>query len=40
MLLAQGDYYMHLTDLTSYCNAQDRLGTLYLEPGAWAHKEI
>jgi starch phosphorylase len=39
-LLTQGDHYMHLADLTSYCNAQDRLGTLYSEPGAWAQKAI
>jgi glycogen phosphorylase len=40
MLLTQDDHYMHLADLTSYCNAQDRLGTLYSEPGAWAQKAI
>ncbi|MGO9477563.1 MAG: glycogen/starch/alpha-glucan phosphorylase [Limisphaerales bacterium] len=40
MLLTQGDHYMHLADLTSYCNAQDRLGALYAEPGAWAQKAI
>jgi glycogen phosphorylase len=39
-LLTQGDHYMHLADLTSYCNAQDRLGALYAEPGAWAQKAI
>jgi glycogen phosphorylase len=39
-LLTQGDHYMHLADLISYCNAQDRLGTLYAEPGAWAQKAI
>src|SRR5208283_2753484 len=39
-LLTQGDHYMNLADLTSYCNAQDRLGALYSEPGAWAHKAI
>jgi len=39
-LLTQGDHYMHLADLTSYCDAQDRLGTLYSEPGAWAQKAI
>jgi glycogen phosphorylase len=39
-LLTQGDHYMHLADLTSYCLAQERLGTLYAEPGAWAHKAI
>ena len=39
-LLTQGDHYMNLADLTSYCNAQDRLGALYAEPGAWAQKAI
>jgi glycogen phosphorylase len=39
-LLTQGDHYMNLADLTSYCNAQDRLGTLYSDPGAWAQKAI
>jgi starch phosphorylase len=39
-LLTQGDHYMHLADLTSYCQAQERLGVLYAEPGAWAHKAI
>jgi starch phosphorylase len=38
-LLTQ-DHYMHLADLTSYCQAQERLGTLYADPGAWAHKAI
>ncbi|MGB0005447.1 MAG: glycogen/starch/alpha-glucan phosphorylase [Candidatus Sulfotelmatobacter sp.] len=39
-LLTQGDHYMNLADLTSYCNAQDRLGALYADSGAWAHKAI
>ncbi|MFZ0139032.1 MAG: glycogen/starch/alpha-glucan phosphorylase [Candidatus Sulfotelmatobacter sp.] len=39
-LLTQGDHYMNLADLTSYCNAQDRVGALYAEPGAWAQKAI
>ncbi len=39
-LLTGGDHYMHLADLTSYCQAQDRLGTVYGEPGAWARKAI
>jgi starch phosphorylase len=38
-LLTQ-DHYMHLADLTFYCQAQERLGTLYADPGAWAHKAI
>jgi starch phosphorylase len=39
-LLSQGDHYMHLADLTSYCQAHERLGALYADPGAWAHKAI
>jgi glycogen phosphorylase len=39
-LLTHGDHYMHLADLTSYCQAQDRLGELYKDPIAWAHKAI
>ncbi len=39
-LLTLGDHYMHLADLTSYCQAQERLGALYADPGAWAHKAI
>src|SRR5271165_1483248 len=40
LLLTRGDYYMHLADLTSYCQAQDRLGALYSDSGAWAQKAI
>ena len=39
-LLTDGDHYMHLADLTSYCQAQQRLGELYADPGAWARKAI
>jgi starch phosphorylase len=39
-LLMFGDHYMHLADLTAYCEAQERLGALYGDPGAWAHKAI
>jgi glycogen phosphorylase len=39
-LLQSGDHYMHLADLTSYVQAQERLGTLYRDPGAWAQKAI
>ncbi len=39
-LLTSGDHYMHLADLTSYVQAQERLGALYANPGAWAHKAI
>jgi glycogen phosphorylase len=39
-LLTSGDHYMHLADLTSYCQAQDRLGDLYTTPDEWARKAI
>lgn len=39
-LLLFGDHYMHLADLQSYVEAQERLGTLYRNPGAWAQKAI
>jgi starch phosphorylase len=39
-LLMFGDHYMHLADLTSYCQAHERLGALYADPGAWARKAI
>jgi len=39
-LLTNGDHYMHLADLTSYVQAQDRLGDLYSNPTEWARKAI
>jgi len=39
-LLTQGDHYMHLADLTSYLQAQERVGALNTDPGEWAHKAI
>ncbi len=39
-LLLFGDHYMHLADLTSYCQAHERLGVLYSDPAAWAQKAI
>jgi starch phosphorylase len=39
-LLMFGDHYMHLADLTAYCEAHERVGALYGDPGAWAHKAI
>jgi starch phosphorylase len=39
-LLTNGDYYMHLADLTSYCQAQEAAGVLYANPGEWARKAI
>jgi starch phosphorylase len=38
--LLTGDHYMHLADLTSYVQAQERLGALYKDPGAWSRKAI
>jgi glycogen phosphorylase len=39
-LLTQGDHYMNLADLTSFCQAHERLGALYADPDAWAQKAI
>jgi starch phosphorylase len=39
-LLDRGDYYRHLADLTSYAQAQQRIGELYSDPDAWARKAI
>jgi starch phosphorylase len=39
-LLTNGDYYLHLADLTSYVQAQERLGELYADPEGWARKAI
>lgn len=39
-LLDGGDYYMHLADMTSYAEAQGRLGELYNEQEAWSRKAI
>jgi starch phosphorylase len=39
-LLTNGDHYMHLADLPSYCQAQDQLGELYAKPNEWARKAI
>jgi starch phosphorylase len=39
-LLTSGDYYMHLADLSSYVQAQERLGDLYADQDAWARKAI
>jgi starch phosphorylase len=40
VLLSQGDFYMHLADLTSYIHAHERLGALYADPSAWTEKVI
>ena len=39
-LLTHGDFYMHLADLPSYLEADQRLTQLYAHPNAWAHKAI
>ena len=40
MLLTQGDHYMHLADLTSYLEADERLRALYADTDAWARGAI
>ncbi len=39
-LLTQGDHYMHLADLKSYLEADERLRALYDQPDEWARKAI
>ena len=39
-LLERGDYYMHLADLASYIEAQQRLGELFTIADAWTRKAI
>ena len=39
-LLTGGDYYMHLADLRSYLEADQKLCELYSDPDAWARKAI
>ncbi len=39
-LLTHGDYYMHLADLKSYSETQERLGRLYADTQGWANKAI
>jgi starch phosphorylase len=40
MLLTNGDFYMHLADLTSYVQAHEQLGALYADRNAWAQRAI
>ena len=40
MLLTHGDHYMHLADLKSYLEADERLCALYAEPDEWARRSI
>src|SRR5215467_8545184 len=39
-LLTRGDYYMHLADLKSYLEADQRLRELYADSDNWARKAI
>jgi starch phosphorylase len=39
-LLTHGDYYMHLADLKSYVEADQRLVGIYREPRSWSEKAI
>ncbi|HSE57149.1 MAG TPA: glycogen/starch/alpha-glucan phosphorylase [Nitrospiraceae bacterium] len=39
-LLANGDFYMHLADLKSYGETQERLGRLYADQDGWAARAI
>ena len=39
-LLARGDYYMHLADLKSYLEADQRLREVYADSDAWTSKVI
>jgi starch phosphorylase len=39
-LLTEGDYYMHLADLSPYATAQARVGALYGDAEGWTRKAI
>jgi len=39
-LLTRGDYYMHLADLKSYLEADQKLCDLYADPAGWYRKAI
>jgi len=39
-LLTNGDFYMHLADLSSYLHADQQLTNLYAQPDRWADKVI
>ncbi len=40
VLVTNGDHYMHLADMNSYLDADQRLNTLYRDTDAWARKAI
>jgi starch phosphorylase len=39
-LLTNGDHYMHLADLKSYLDADQRLRELYADPGEWTRRAV
>jgi glycogen phosphorylase len=39
-LLTEGDYYMHLADLSAYAEAQGKVGALYGDADGWTRKAI
>jgi starch phosphorylase len=39
-LLTHGDFFMHLADLKSYLEGDERLSALYTDPHAWAQRAI
>ena len=39
-LLVRGDYYMHLADLKSYLEADERLCALYADSMGWSRRAI
>ena len=39
-LLNRGDHYLHLADLRSYLDADERLTTLYADGDGWARRAI
>jgi starch phosphorylase len=40
VLLTHGDYYMHLADLKSYLQADERLCRLYADSAGWSRKAV
>ena len=39
-MLLTHDHYMHLADLKSYLDADERMCALYADPGEWARRAI
>ncbi len=39
-LLRHGDHYLHLADLKSYCDTQQRLGEVYKDQENWSRKAV